>query len=251
MEKKQKNERSLKDYIDILIPKLWLILLVGVVCAAALFTFSFTRADSYTSSSTYLITYTDTTTQSKIYETQIATNTINKYKSLVGGDSFCDNAVRRINSDAECNVNITKSQFKSIFKFTAGSDDQTFSFSITYDDKNTAYNIANVVGKCLIEEIESFSNTASTEEIIVISEPQIPSEANSKNSVRNALIAFLVGVILTAGVVLVIALLDVTIHDKKKIEDNFDIPIIGVIPYQSISGGADSDVCGGHNENKV
>lgn len=32
------------------------------------------------------------------------------------------------------------------------------------------------------------------------------------------------------AVIFVANMLDVTIRDKKKIEDNFDIPVLGVIP---------------------
>ncbi len=253
MEKQQKKERTIKDYVDILIPKLWLILLVAAVCAAALFTVSFTKKDTYTSSSTYLV-FCDSSTSlnSQIYEAQITKNTITKYKSLVEGDSFSETCVRRINDDPACNLNITKSDFTSMFSFSGNTDSQTFTFSITCDDRNTAFNIASTVDECLREEIESLSQSASSiAEIVNISAPHVATGANSKNTLRNTVIAFFVGAILSAVVVLVVAVMDVTIHDKKKIEDNFDIPVIGVIPYQSISNGTDRYTYGGSNEDQV
>ena len=43
-------------------------------------------------------------------------------------------------------------------------------------------------------------------------------------------------------VIFVLNQFDVVIHNKKKIEDNFDIPVLGVIPRQNVaskkSGGA-------------
>ena len=50
MESKQKKERSLKDFVDILLPKLWIIAVVSVVLAVLAFVYSTTRVDTYTSS---------------------------------------------------------------------------------------------------------------------------------------------------------------------------------------------------------
>ncbi len=244
MDKKQKKERTLQDFVNILLPKLWIIALTAVVCAMALFTYSFTKQDTYTSSANFLLNINASDSNTKVNEPVIASNTIAKYENMVAGDEFFENVRLAVSADPMCNMEITKSQFKSMFKFS-GKENQTFSFSITHTDRNAAFNIANVVSQCLQDSIQKMSGNNSNETIEVISAPQPPSSANSKNSVRNALIAFLAGAIVSAAVVLIIALSDVTIRDKKKIEDNFNIPILGVIPYHDINSGSGQNVYGG------
>ena len=68
----------------------------------------------------------------------------------------------------------------------------------------------------------------------VVDPPSTPSAPNGKNEVRNALIAFLIGFVLTTGVILIIAFADVIVRDKKKLEDHFDLPILGIIPFHDI-----------------
>lgn len=243
MDVKQKKERTLKDFIDILLPKLWIIVLVAVIFAAAAFTYSYTRTTTYTSYAEFLVKPEITNETGKIYSQQIAENKMRNYEAMVNGYRFRENVVLRVNSDPLCNINITERQFKSMFKFSISEKNPTFSFSITHKDPNTAFNIAKVVQKCILEEIETIDNEGSDEMIKTISAPRSPVGApNSKNSARNSIIAFLAGAIASAAVILVIAVSDVTIRDKKKLEDNFNIPVLGVIPYHDIVGNTGSDV---------
>ncbi|MBR2465787.1 MAG: hypothetical protein IKB38_02510 [Clostridia bacterium] len=252
METKQKKERTLKDFIEILLPKLWLIALVAIVFAMTVFTYCYTRVDTYTSSARFLVTYEGQEAGTMLYEPDIVEGDINVFAQIVKGDDFCNDVVLAVNADPHCAQDIDKAQFQSMFNFSAGNRDQTFSFSIVHTDPNEAYNIANVVKEILLQEIDTNKESKSNQTVKTISEPQLRTVPNSKNSARNAIIAFAAGAIATACVVLVVALSDVTIRDKKKIEDNFNIPVLGVIPYHDISvSTSSSDAYGGQNKNVV
>ena len=49
---------------------------------------------------------------------------------------------------------------------------------------------------------------------------------------RNAVVGGVAGLVFALLGIWLFSVLDTTIRDKKKIEDNFDIPVIGVIPLQ-------------------
>ncbi len=246
MDKKQKKERTLKDFVDILLPKLWIVVLTAVVCAMAAFTFSFTKKDMYTSSAKYLVNFnpggTTTNVSGLYYENTIIETTLNKYQSIATSDEFITKVVDKINSDEESGISINFAQFKSMFSFSVNATNQTFSFSVTSTDKNMSFNIARIVEDELIKELEQNFTTEKRERL---SSPGLPQSPNSKHSMRNALIAFAIGAILSAAVILIIALSDVTIRDKKKIEDNFNIPILGVIPYHDINDDSGSNTYSG------
>ena len=57
-----------------------------------------------------------------------------------------------------------------------------------------------------------------------------PSSPNSRNVLFNTMIGIAVGAVLSMALIFVMDMFDVIIHDKKKIEDTFDVPILGVIP---------------------
>ena len=85
MDTKQKKERTFKDFIDILLPKLWIIVLVAVVCAASVFTYSYTRPTTYTSSAEFLVKPEITSESGNIYANEIAQNHMKRYEAVVNG----------------------------------------------------------------------------------------------------------------------------------------------------------------------
>ncbi|MGU8942644.1 YveK family protein [Clostridium perfringens] len=69
----------------------------------------------------------------------------------------------------------------------------------------------------------------------VIQKPQLPEHPVSPNKKQNILIAFVLGLVLGVGVVLLIEYLDNTFKSREELEKTLDLPIIGSIPdYDSI-----------------
>jgi len=91
-----------------------------------------------------------------------------------------------------------------------------------------ARSIENLLPDMMIEKIKD------AQSFTIIESPNPSNVPNSKHIVKDVLIATLCGAVLSAVVIWVISVFDVVIHDKKKIEDNFDIPILGVIPRQEL-----------------
>ena len=58
----------------------------------------------------------------------------------------------------------------------------------------------------------------------------LPLNPDSKHEIRWSVVAGLCGAVLSMIVIFVHSLFDVTIYDKKKLEDSFSIPVLGVIP---------------------
>ena len=56
----------------------------------------------------------------------------------------------------------------------------------------------------------------------------------SKNIFTNALIGVLIGAVVSMLGIFVYSIFDVVIRDKKKLEDNFDFPVLGVIPRYDV-----------------
>ena len=80
--------------------------------------------------------------------------------------------------------------------------------------------------KDVIEDVfDSYSIT-----IKIINSPKKALTANSKGVFRNAIIGGFAGALVTMLAVFVVSRLDVIIRNKEKIEQSFDIPILGLIP---------------------
>lgn len=69
----------------------------------------------------------------------------------------------------------------------------------------------------------------------VIQKPQLPEHPVSPNKKLNILIAFVLGLMIGVGVVLLLEYLDNTFKSREELEKTLDLPIIGAIPdYNSI-----------------
>jgi capsular polysaccharide biosynthesis protein len=66
--------------------------------------------------------------------------------------------------------------------------------------------------------------------VITYDNAELPTSPLSNNSVRNAIIGFVAGAVISAIAVWLYSAFDTVIRDKKKIEDYFDVSVIGVIP---------------------
>ncbi len=229
MENKQTKEISLKDFVDILIPKIWIIILTAVVFLAGAFVFSFTKEDKYTSSVEFFVGFDATSNINPTYENSIIQTVLMRYESRFTSEDFCEKAIK------DLNLNMTKEQLRKIYKVQTNPESQTYSFSVTHADKQISYKIAEYVFEAIqAQEQQDVANSTVKPDFIVINAPKLAEGRDSKNTVRNSLLGFVTGAILAAVVIIIVVFSDKTIRDKKKIEDNFDIPFLGIIPSQDV-----------------
>ena len=110
----------------------------------------------------------------------------------------------------------------------AKTDTTCYYFAVTSNDPEHSYAIAEVAGEYLIEEYKA--KTVYAISFARIDDPIGPTDRNSKNIVRNALIGFVGGLLFSLILVFVMSRFDVVIRTRDKLEDAFDIPILGIIP---------------------
>ena len=104
-----------------------------------------------------------------------------------------------------------------------------FNLSVISTDAQLSYDVTDVVYHTFPGVIEDVFDSYSVT-IKMIDPPLKASNANSKGVFKNAVIGGFAGAILSVLVVFVISKLDVIVRSKEKIENSFDIPIIGLIP---------------------
>ena len=128
--------------------------------------------------------------------------------------------------------NVTASFLRSVMSISEQGNG-VFKISITTDNPQLSFALAEGIENMAPAAIKT--NVQSVLSITIFESPKLPTYPNSKHIVRNVAIAFLVGALVSAIVVWIINVFDIVIRDKKKLEDNFDIPVLGVIPIQILS----------------
>ncbi len=228
---------SFKDLLNVFIPKIWLIVVVALVFAAVVGSYSvFFKTDTYTSDAQMIVTKeSDSISGSDL---DVATRMIETCSRIVTNRSFLEGVIERIKNHEEYSSyawveGLTPSYIKSVMKINQLGETELFSISVTTNDSVKSFVIADMVSKEINDSLYQYLpyDNITTK---ISEHARISSVANSKNTVRNTIIAAVVGAVLIMVVLFVLSVLDVVVRDRKKLEDNFDIPILGVIPRHEI-----------------
>lgn len=231
---KKNKETTVKDIVDIILPRLWIILLVGVLLAGIIGVYSiFIKRDTYTASAEIYVYKNSSSSNVTSSDIAAAEEIVNVYIRVITGDKF----LKYVKNDMTVkDYNISTSRIASLLTVSKVEDTPNLIISVTSEDPE----ISSALTASVVDGVENYIEgniITNTLEADVIEEPReaaaIP--ANSKNTVRNCLIAFFAGVIVAALCVWIHSSFDVVIRSSKKIEDNLDLPILGVIPRHEIS----------------
>ncbi len=234
---KQKNEITFKELFNIFLPKWWLILIISLLCGSVLGFYSMIKPDSYTSTEKYMIyktNYNDNNAQTgfssaeaeamqiiieNLNETMKTSNFANNVKDILAGEEYGITGYGTTDIKNMMSLKLT----------TTGTG---YYFSVTAKNPEHAYKIANFAGQLLIEEYEE--NSKYSIKIVKVDDAVVPRVANSKNITRNAIIGFAGGLVASLVIVFILSRFDVIIRNRDKLEDNYNLPILGVIPRLEI-----------------
>ena len=228
---KKNKETTVKDLVEIFLPKLWIIILAGVVFAAAMFVYSyFFKEDTYTSSADVYL-YKDGGGVST-GDINTAQEMVAVYADVIEGNTFFDLIKPKIEDNGY--PSITHSQFKKLVTVTQKDDKPMFTVKVISSDPEMSCKIAEVVKDGIDSYIASdiLQNSIKSK---VTNEPQEPVRPDSKNTARNTIICGVIGVLLATVAVWIHSNFDVIIRNSKKIEDNLDVPVLGVIPRHDVT----------------
>ena len=233
--KKRTEEFSLKELVSLFLPKMWLICIVALTLSLVLGGYAaFIKDDTYTSSAKMHV-IKQTSTQISASDIDFISKVIDDYRVLITTDSFLNYVIQDIEDEhayIENGWNITKGYVKSHVSTGAITDD-IIEISVTTDDPIKSHLIATAVSNVIKDrshDIFAFEDALN----VKIVHPSSPGAVNSKNVLRNVLIGFILGAAMTMLVIFVMSLFDIVIRDKKKLEETFDLPVIGLIPKYEI-----------------
>ena len=222
------KEITIKDLISLILPKIWLVAIISVLCAGLAFTyFSFFKPQTYTSKAQIYI-YSEKSDEAHTSSVNAAKGMVEVYKIMIQSDKFLSQVVSELPEYQD----LTTTEIRSMINVVQVNNTEVFQISITSLTPKMAFDVLDKIVDKLPDEVTRIIPNALS--VKTIEDPALPKLANSKNEIRNTIVAFFVAAILTMFAILAFAFLGVKIRDKKKIEDNFDLPVLGVIPRQDI-----------------
>jgi len=242
----KKKDITIKDLIDILLPKLWIVAIVSVLVSGLAFAYShFFKADTYTSSS-LLYVHGNSASNNEVATGDnivVARYMLENYKVGIQSEVFLEKVVRKLSNSEEYTAyrditdGINANKIRSMMSFSHYDETEVFSISITSTNPALSCVILKAVHNTAITEIQGVVPSAF--ELTALQNPVEPElhrniPKNSKHEIRNAVLSFFVAAVVSVVAIWVYSFFDVIIRDRKKLADNIDVPILGVIPRHEL-----------------
>lgn len=236
--RKRNEDFTLKELINVFLPRLWIIVVVSLVFGATMAVYSkFIKKDTFTST-TRIHVIKATSLDFAVSDVEFASSYLETYVEVLTIPDFLEDVLVIFESrHADFEKNEGDYEKKGWDKLKPGdimgcisssTKQDILTISVTTGDPNLSHGIA----ECIKDVFANGKFLAYEQDVVKVKPLQLPHPqgANSRKVLLNTLIGLVVGAVLSMVAIFVVNMFDVIIHDKKKIEDNFDIPILGVIP---------------------
>lgn len=230
MERQEKN----KEYytIDVLhIAKMlwrqgWVVVLSGLLMAAMGFSLAaFVIAPTYSSQiklyvNNSSISLGNTSFSITSSEQTAAQNLVRTYGVILDSRS----TLLRVKEEA--GVDYSWKELSSMIEYQTANDTEIMQVTVTCEDAEHSYQIANTIATVLPRRIQEIIDGASME---VVDDAIIGSKVGPSIT-RYTAIGLVLGVLLSVAVLTIAAVMDDTIHDEEYILNTYDYPILGKVP---------------------
>ena len=214
--------------------KIWLIALVGLLAAVLAFGYSsFIIAPTYSSSvmlyvNNSSISLGNTSFNISASDLAASQSLVNTYSEILKNRTTLERVIDKTG------VSYTYEQLAGKIKASPANETEIMRVTVTTTDPYEAAQIANAIAEILPIRIAEIIDGASMEVV----DYAVPNRGKvAPNVTSYTAVGLLLGVLLSAGVLVVTALLDDAIHDEEYILQNYNTPILAKIPNLVEEGG--------------
>ena len=216
-----------------LIKRFWIILISMILCGALMFSIAtFYITPMYESSVLMYVNNSSFAVGSTSFS--ISSSEISAAKSLV--DTYMVILKTRLTINDVIRLGGLDYSYEDLCRMIeAGSVNETevFSVTVTSPDPHEAEHIANTIARVLPDKIASVVEGSS---VRIVDYAVVPSEKVSPSITKFTAVGFVLGTLISLIVLVIIALLDNTVHDEEYIINNYNYPVLAKIPDLLDSG---------------
>lgn len=215
---------DLRDLVNHLLNKLWIIILAGVVTAGIGFGYSkFIVTPKYTSSTQlYVMGKTQSFSELSLSDLQIGTQLTADYIILIQSRPVMEEVIKNLGLD------MNYKDLRNIMSIHNPDSTRVLAISVEYPDAYMAKEIVDEIAKVACARI---SEIMDLEEPNIFENGYVAEKASSPNTKKNTLLAGLIGCVLTIGIIVVLYLLDDSLNTPEDVERYLGLSTLGTIPY--------------------
>ena len=218
----RQNTIDLVEVFSLLFHYLWLIVIVGAACAVGAYCVSrFVLPKEYQSTtSVYIIDRSDNS-PTTYNDLQAGAQLTNDYAELIRGDYVINETIR------ELGLSDTYDKLRDRVTVTVPDNTRLVFITVTDYDPEQAQKIADTIREVSAQHI---TEVMQIDAVNVDAKATLPTKPSAPHNGRNAVVAALIGILLTCAVVIVRYLLDDTVKTPDDIQKYVQLSTLAVVP---------------------
>lgn len=216
-------EIDLVELLGVILHNLWIIIVSGVIVAAAALLVSYFIITPKYESVTKIYVISKTNADTMTYSDLQAGSTLTKdYKELVKSRPVLEEVL------AETGIDVELKDLEE--QITVEVPQDTRIVSITVEDKDP-YEARIIADSVRIAASKHIREVMDTEAVNVVEEASLPIEKSSPSILKNTAIGYAVGLFLAIAIVIINYIMDDTIKTPDDVEKFLGVSVLGSIPY--------------------
>lgn len=217
-------EVNLMALLKLLWKSKWIILISGVVCALTIHIITaLTVTPLYSATATLYANNSDSSDSSTSITSSDMTASVrlvSTYGAIIMSDPVLDQVI-------EANgLNISAVKLANMIEISSVNNTEVFKITVSYSSPRIAADIVNSIADIAPLKIAEIVDGCS---IKVVSKAKVPTVKSYPNYNRLNINSMLIGMAMSALIVIIIALLDTRVRAESDLYE-WDFPVLGVIP---------------------
>ncbi len=235
-ENKSKYEFDVKQIVDMLLKRWWIIVIAVVLFVGLAIGYTeLAVTPTYTSSATLLINGGSGMTS---YQQILAGQYQSKdYPYILKSYDTLGAVAERLNADEKISYRekYKASDLSGMISYSAEEDSRIFRISVTSTNSEEARDVARVIAEVFSERTEKLTKA----EVQSVESPREPTSASSSDMKRNVLVGAAAGLVLGVAIVILMGLGSDVLDSEEWLLKSFkdEAPLLATIPDSSVSGG--------------
>jgi Capsular polysaccharide biosynthesis protein len=217
-------ELDLRQILVALLRRFWVLVISMIIVGGAAFSYSYWFITPLYSTSASMYVYNqENRTNASITQSDLTTSQklVSTYIVILRSDTVLNQVSEKLGGQ------YSAAQIRGMVSAASINDTEAFRITVTNPNPLVAQNIANTIATVAPAEIKRVVKAGAVEVIDYATIPFMPSSPDVK---RNTLIGVLIGLVLSAIVVILLEMVDTAVRSEEDLTEIFDIPVLGVIP---------------------
>ena len=215
---------DLRRLFNIIIERLWIIILVTLVATISSGIISFFILDDiYEASTTLMVSKTrdDQSTNLQYNDILLNQKLVKTYSEVAKSNRVLEKVIEKLTLD------MNTESLRDKVKINSVSDTEIIRITVEDQDPNFAAELANSIAVVFMGEIGSIMKMDNVQ---FIDMAQVPQNPIKPRPAMNIAISAVLGIMVSVFIIFLVEYFDNTIKTPEEIENSFGLPVLGSIP---------------------